>query len=85
MFTFNIPYKKRWKDWKGRYYVRYDNVSSKYEEMVLDVWNGDIDDIPIEELDKYFTSINKVCNDHLKLYDISKKIDFRKVISEYEY
>ena len=53
--------------------------------MVLDVWNGDIDDIPIEELDKYFTSINKVCNDHLELYDISKKIDFRKVISEYEY
>lgn len=54
-------------------------------QKVLDVWNGDIDDIPIEELDKYFTSINKVCNDHLELYDISKKIDFRKVISEYEY
>ena len=33
MFTFNIPYKKRWKDWKGRYYVRYYNVSSKYEEI----------------------------------------------------
>ena len=54
-------------------------------QKVLDVWDGDIDDIPIEELDKYFTSINKVCNDHLELYDISKKIDFRKVISEYEY
>ena len=49
--------------------------------MVLDVWNGDIDDIPIEELDKHLTSINKVCNDHLKLYDNSKKIDFRRIIS----
>ena len=41
--------------------------------------------IPIEKLDKYLTGINGICNNHLELYDISKKIDFRKVISEYEY
>ena len=50
-------------------------------QKVLDVWDGNIDDIPIEELDKHLTSINKVCNDHLKLYDNSKKIDFRRIIS----
>ena len=50
-------------------------------QKVLDVWDGNIDDIPIEELDKHLNSINKVCNDHLKLYDNSKKIDFRRIIS----